>query len=171
MINQIKKDIFSSNAEEYWKNEGCNSRMINYIKVFRFFRIVRLFALFLVVAYIVYISSVSIILGVKSIDNPIKLLINIYQISFVGLILLSLINYKVRFDSLYYLINNIIKSCIVLPIIALIMFYFCLVGNLIMTFWIIILYFLFDFVMNEFNKRIFLLWAVSKGTEKNNLDD
>ncbi len=142
--------------------------MRNYVKAGKILRILQLIFMLLIIIYLIFVSSVSIlnINNIKDIEKIKELLINVYQIGIVGIIVLNIVYYKTKKYSFDKLISNIIMSLAVLPLIALIMFYFDLIGHLMLSFWIFVVFLVVDLFINEFNKKVKHLHKVCIGKEK-----
>lgn len=167
-LKQAVKDLFSNNAVNYWKDEGCNNRMRKYILMSKILTVMQLVIMLFVILYFIYISTISILKlqSINNIDDSVRFIINIYQVSTIGIIGLYVASNKLKKLSLEKLVFNIIKSLVILPLIALIMFYFDLIGYLMLSFWILIIFMIFEIVINGFNKRVKFLHEVSIGKEK-----
>ena len=178
MLKKIIKDICSKDIKEYWKSEGCNKRMRRYVLIKQILFWLQLTLMLVVATYILFITTDIIIrlfndkclivkilnyFGSQSIQKPI---INIYQIIGIVILITNLIYSKLKAISLYDTFKNIIRNFLGLPIILLLTFSFIVVGKLMFTFWLLVGFFVFNFVINLYNSRIKELYHIASGKEK-----
>ena len=165
MIRQVVKDLFSKEANEYWKNEGCNNRMRKYNVCNKILEIINIL---IIISYILITSVFGIvyIYNINDINEVIKLIINSYEIAAVMIVIFHVINCKIKKEKLYVTVLNIIKTIILIPVISLTMFHFKLLDNFMIGFWLLIAIILTHIIISKFNRRINNLYDVCLGKKK-----
>lgn len=179
MIKQFIKDVCGKQVKDYWKNEGCNKRMQRYVLIKNILHWVQLIVMLLLVCYVVLITTdmiVNIFNDGDMATNIIQkyhakaiqdIILNVYQIGFVLILMINLLDYKLKSMSLYNVFKNVIRDTLGLPIVMLIIFYFMTVGNLMLTFWVLVAFVIINVVIDLYTNRIELLNNIATGGKNN----
>ncbi len=167
------KDLGRKDAVDYWKNEGNNKRMQQYYKIQNVLRIIRWILVMTLVIYLLRLVSISIItLCTQEIltNNLIQLnnsnwIINVYKISII-IIMFSLSFYKKNKYSIEKIGYIFLGSLLIIPLIVLVIFHFAVLGSLMSSFYLVVLFVVFILAINKVINRINLLYdAATKVVE------
>lgn len=161
-------------SEEYWSNEGNNKRMRLYRKISKGLKIFS-YVLKIVLAIYVLILCTNSLLCLFNIisDNELNflrsinfrnLIYNTYKITFIIILLVTLYYGYKRNCSIGKLISNLIKSIIFLPISVLLIYNFLMLGNLMNSFYLLVIFVVMEWVINSFIARIDKLYGIAVGS-------
>lgn len=167
------EDLRRKDAVDYWKNEGNNKRMQQYYKIQNGLRIIRWILAMILVIHILKLVSTSIITLCTELELPSNLIqlsnstwiINTYKISII-VILLSLLFYKNKNYSIEKLGYIFLGSLLVIPLIVLMIFHFAVLGSLMSSFYLVVLFVVIILTISKVINRINVLYdAATKVVE------
>jgi len=170
----LYKDLCSCNSEKYWKDEGNNKRMRSYKKISKILKVTKYIFMFGLTIYILILSTMSMFYMLES-NNCFGYGISTYMFDFkkfifdtykiVLIIILLSILYKMKdnkmtFRNLYYLV---ISSILLLPIFALLMFNFVILDSFMSSFYLLVIFMILSFIINQFSSRVDNLYNIAVG--------
>lgn len=167
------EDLRRKDAVDYWKNEGNNKRMQQYYKIQNGLRIIRWILVMILIIHVLKLVSTSLVTLCTKLelsDNLIQLnnsswIINIYKISII-IIMLSLLFYKRKNYSFEKLGYTFLGSLLVIPLIVLMIFHFAVLGSLMSSFYLVVLFVVIILTINKVISRINVLYdAATKVVE------
>ena len=170
------KDLRRNDAVDYWKNEGNNKRMQQYYKIQHGLRMIRWILVMILVIHVLKLVSMSIITLCTELElsnNLIQLsnstwIINIYKISIIA-IMFSLLFYKNRNYSIEKLGYIFLGSLLIIPLIVLMIFHFAVLGNLMSSFYLVVLFVVVILAMNKLINRIIVLYDAATKVVENKM--
>lgn len=174
-MKQFFEDLFSSESKIYWKEEGNNKRMRFYNNFSKILRWMQLLFILLLTLYIISASTNTFIeilidsdITIKTkeflLQNPLGISIsNIYEIFFVLIIFLNILEYKLCPITKYDLCKKIIRSLLIFPIVTLIILHLIITKTFMQIFWISIIFISINLIINILNNRIEMLCNIALG--------
>ena len=168
------EDLRRKDAVDYWKNEGNNKRMQQYYKIQNGLRIIRWILVMILIIHVLKLVSTSLVTLCTKLelsDNLIQLnnsswIINIYKISII-IIMLSLLFYKRKNYSFEKLGYTFLGSLLVIPLIVLMIFHFAVLGSLMSSFYLVVLFVVIILTINKVISRINVLYEKEKKVVEN----
>lgn len=175
----------SSSSENYWSEEGNNKRMQSYYKFSKYLKMFNHILTIALVLYILYLCTTSLFcLFDKMICcNHIELLnnfdfqtmvFNTYKITFIIMVLLVLYYSRKKQYTIKKVILSLFNGLLFLPISVLLIYNFMMLGSLMRSFYLLVVFVVLTFVTNSISNRIDNLHDIavgSKEVEKNRKGD
>ena len=170
------KDLYGGSSEKYWKNEGNNKRMRNYCKLSKILKIVKFILIFALALYCIMLSSDSIFCLYDKLiccDTNINLLnfidfkkfvIDIYIVTFIISLFVVLYYGRKQKYSLKKIIFIILNSLTFLPIAVLLVYNFVVLGSLMSSFYLLVVFSVVIFIINQLTSRIDRLFEIAVGS-------
>ena len=178
-VKQFYNDLYSSNSEQYWNDEGNNKRMQQYFKISIVLKYLKYLMFFITIIYVLYLSTNSIyclyeelhccsdnINIIKSIDFK-QFIYNTYVITFV--MMMFVVFYYSRKSKIALKSSfKIIAICLLfLPISALLNYNFVILGSLMSSFYLVVAILILTICIDSLNCRINKLYKIAtEGNEE-----
>lgn len=179
-MKQIYKDLCSGSSEKYWKNEGNNKRMQNYNKLSKSLKIVKQIIKLLIIIYFIILSTNSIFclydrliccnneVNLLSFVDFRKFLLDTYIATFIIFVFVVLYISRKKKDSLNNIINIFMISLLFLPVSILVVYNFVVLGSLMRSFYLLVVFSVVIFIINQLTNRIDKLYNLAVGNMEMN---
>lgn len=182
-INKVKQfytDLFSSESEKYWSDEGNNQRMRKYHKISIGLKICKTILMMVLIIYCLILSTNSMFclfdkvnccnntVTLESIIDLKKYVYNTYVITFIMALFVILYNCKKNKYQLKKIISLIIDSLLFLPVSALLTYNFMFMGSLMSSFYLVVVVTVLMYAIDYLVKRIDSLFELAVGSKELN---
>lgn len=167
-------------SEQYWKEEGNNKRMQLYCKISK---ILNILSYILTIAFIIYVlvlctnslfcmfdklSCCSDNIEVLLTLNFKSMVLNSYKITFVVTMLMVMYYSYKRKYTIKKIISSLLIALMLLPISALLIYNFIMLGSLMSSFYLLVVFVVINCGINLFTKRVDNLYNIAVGSNEEN---
>lgn len=168
----------SGSSEKYWRDEGNNKRMRSYHKLSKILKVVKYLLIVGLAFYCVVLATNSIFcLFDRYIccENELTLLnfidfkgfvLDIYIATFIITSFVVLYFSRKQKYSLKKFISIIVDSLLFLPVSALLIYNFVVLGSLMSSFYLLVVFSVVIIIMNQLTNRIDKLYDVAVGSNE-----
>lgn len=186
-INKVKQffEDMSSSSEKYWSEEGNNKRMQSYYKFSKYLKVFEHIITLALVSYILYLCTTSLfcMFDKMSCVNNMEILdqfnfktmvFNTYKITFIITVLLVIYYSRKNKYTIKKVVSSLFNGLLFLPISVLLIYNFMMLGSLMISFYLLVVFVVITFVTNSISNRIDNLHDIAVGSievEKNRKGD
>lgn len=175
----------SSSSEKYWSEEGNNKRMQSYYKFSKYLNVFDHIITLILMLYILYLCTTSLFCLFDKITccNNMEILnqlnfktmvFNTYKITFIITVLLVIYYSRKNKYTVKKVISSIFNGLLFLPISVLLIYNCMMLGSLMRSFYLLVVFVVITFVTNSISSRINNLHDIAVGSievEKNRKGD
>lgn len=172
--------MYSRSSEKYWSSEGNNKRMRNYHKVSIGLKILKYILMIAITFYCVVICTNSLFCLYDKMlccDSAIDLLtfinfkdfvLDIYIATFIIISFVVLYFGRKENYSTKKFIQILMNSLLFLPVSALLIYNFVVLGSLMLNFYLLVIFVVMIFIVNQLESRIDKLYNIAVGEVREN---
>lgn len=165
------EDLSRKDAVEYWRSEGNNKWMQKYYKLQGILRMIRWIITMIFIIYLLKLvseSMITICTGclMEKLDSSLWIF-NIYKILVILLVFCTLYlkrkNYSI--EKIAYIF---ITSLLIMPLVVLVVFHFAVLGSLMSSFYLVVLFVVTILLISKLINRINILYDAATKVVENN---
>ena len=169
------EDLCSGSSEKYWRSEGNNKRMRSYHKLSEILKITKNILLIGLAIYCVILATNSIFclhdkficcdteISILSFINFRNFVLDIYIATFIIALFVVLYFSRKQKYSMKQVINVIANSLLFLPVSSLLVYNFVVLGSLMSSFYLLVVFVVVNLIINQLTNRIDKLYDVAVG--------
>ncbi|MBE5820839.1 MAG: hypothetical protein E7310_08610 [Clostridiales bacterium] len=174
------KDLCSGSSEQYWREEGNNKRMRNYHKISEVLKIFKYVLMIALTFYCVVICTNSLfclydkficcdeVIDLLTFINFKDFVLDIYIATFIITSFVVLYFGRKNKYSRKKFISILMNNLLFLPISALLIYNFVVLGSLMTNFYLLVVFVVIMFIINQLTTRVDKLYSIAVGEVNEN---